>query len=543
MAIASIRDLAKGGLLYITEIDGTTFVNAEIANTPEGVDDVKRDALNRQPLGSEINPLATFEVTLTSIVGDLTSLNINGVNQISANVLMEVGQEITSAINIAAEINATIPTTGANFTASSSGNVVYITAAETVGSSLNGQLLTYTDTGTHTITTTDLENGSDGNELYSQLNGHRYFLDAGYGATGCAGSGTALPGDLTNAIEVTKYFIKRGAEGGTPFSSALTIDSNLKLADYTRLENSQIIGIKEGAPTVLEFVPTNEASLGDELIIYSQGSEITFVDITVATQGNMMLVEQTSFASDGNEESISLRYVNDPTYGFVWAEMWRSTPVIPNLSIVTALINDLAVTTGKIDNGAVTAPKIAVGTIIQSLMATDSVDAINILADAITTVKILDLNVTTAKIALLAITEGLIASNAVTSAKILDGAVSVAKLSADANTDLITVPVSWDTDRLGSHKIIIPFACTVQSVDIYSTDTVEATDDADIEALNDALLSMGTASFVGGTTIGTGQTITATLNNTFLAGEVMSLVSTKITPGGNALASITVLRT
>jgi len=545
MANASIVDFGnEQGLLYITEIDGTTFINAEIDNNQAGVDEVKRDALNRAPVGGQVNPFATFEVELVTVAGNLTTLNINGINQLSSTPTLDSPEE-DSATEIAASINAHTPATGPNYTASSSGKIVYIYPAENVGSSLNGQVVTETHTGTATLNYTNIDGGQDGNEEYSQINGRRYWMDADYGATGCSGAGTALPGDLTNAIEITPYVIKRGAEGGIPIYDQ-TVDANLKLVDYVRLENIQQISVRMGAPTTLEFIPTNTAVLGDVLVMYSTGSTITFEDLTVATQGNIMLSQQTSYPSDGEEEAIAFRLVNDSVNGMVWAEMWRSIPAIGAGLVGTTELAALSVTTGK--------------------MALLAVDSTILDDDAVTTVKILDLNVTEAKLADLSVTNGklgllsvdtpqlallsvdssILDDDAVETAKILDGNVTVAKLESSLQKELIVVPVSFEeAGVMGLIKVTIPYACDVTAIDAAVTKLIEASDDATIIPKNHAGTAMtsGQIDLTAASPLGNIFSSAPTANNSFVAGEVLSLESAKATVGGISLVSVELTRT
>ena len=152
--------------------------------------------------------------------------------------------------------------------------------------------------------------------------------------------------------------------------------------------------------------------------------------------------------------------------------------------------------------------------------------------NAVTTGKVNDLAITTAKIDDLA----------VTTAKIDSAAVTVSKVETTLKTELLLVPISWDTNRIGDHKVVIPYPCTVNQIDVYADDLIEATDDADANFKNNAGLSMGTVTFSGGDTIGTGYSVTPSSNNTFTAGQVLTITTTKSTVGGNAKASIKVTK-
>jgi len=128
--------------------------------------------------------------------------------------------------------------------------------------------------------------------------------------------------------------------------------------------------------------------------------------------------------------------------------------------------------------------------------------------------------------------------------RIEDGDIQLDKLDSSIRTELITVPVSLETNELGEVKFVIPYNCTVTSITTYVTKLIEATEDASILPKNNASLVMtdGTLTMIAGSAIGTGLTVTPTANNTFTAGQVMTLEGIKTTPGGKVLASITVVR-
>lgn len=548
MATASIRDLGNGfGYLYITAIDGTTFINAGITNDAGGVDTIKSDALNRAPVGTTTSPQGIYEINTITIAGLLTDATIDGVSQfdVGSPITLGLGGEIQAATDLRDAINAYIPASGSNYKATSTGEVVYVAPVDDVGSSLNGDFVSVAYTGTSIIITYSIDGGQDGDEEVSEINGRRYWLDADFGPTGCSGSGTAVVGDLTNAIEITAYVVKRGAEGGLPIDVP-SIDVNLKVADYTRLEKVQILEVEPGAPTDIEFVPTNSATIGDTLILYTTGAVSTFTDLTVAAQGNMMLTNQVSFVSASAEESISLRLYNDPTNGLVWVEMWRSIPAIGAGGIGTTELAAVSVTTGKL-----------------ALLAVDSTILDD---DAVTTVKILDLNVTTAKIddlavtntklgllsvdtpqlALLAVDSTILDDDAVTTIKILDANITVAKLETSLTKELIVVPVSFEeAGVMGLIKVTIPYDCDVLAINAAVTKLIEATDDATIIPKNNAGTAMtsGQIDLSASAPLGNIFSSAPTANNSFIAGEVLSLESSKTNPGGICLVSVELTRT
>jgi hypothetical protein len=459
--------------------------------------------------------------------------------QIVNNITLDIGQEILSATNIAAEINATTPASGINYNASSSGKIVYITAADNVGDAYNGELLTYGNTGTSTIATTNIDGGQSGSEVYSQINGSRFWLDADYGASGCSGSGTAVIGSLTNAIEITDKLAMRGGQiGGV--QSVNTIDANFKAGSYTRLSNVQQMSFALGAPTTLEFISTDTANLYDIIHIYSSGSALTMTDVTVATQGNIALTAQTAFVSSGVEDVITLRLINDST-GLAWVEMSRSIAAIPALSIDTAELASTSVTTAKIAALAVTDAEINTDAVITAKILDANVTEAKLAAVSVTNGKIGLLAVDTPQMALVSVDDTIIASNAVITSKILDANITVAKLETALTKHLIVVPVTFEaTGEMGLIKVTIPYDCTVTAIDVAVTLLIEATDDAVIIPKNNAGTAMtaGQIDLTGGSALGNIFTSTPSANNSFTAGQVLSLETSKVTVGGKALVSV-----
>jgi hypothetical protein len=120
--------------------------------------------------------------------------------------------------------------------------------------------------------------------------------------------------------------------------------------------------------------------------------------------------------------------------------------------------------------------------------------------------------------------------------------ITVAKVETALKTDLVPMQISWDTNRLGDHKIVLPFPCTITQIDIYADDLIEATDDADVDFKNNAGMSMGTQTLSAGTTIGSGVSLTPSSNNTFTAGQVLTATTTKANAGGNAKVSLTIVK-
>lgn len=183
---------------------------------------------------------------------------------------------------------------------------------------------------------------------------------------------------------------------------------------------------------------------------------------------------------------------------------------------------------------------------LMSFDDTDIIESANITALAVTTAKIAALAVTTAKIDNLAVTAAKIAANTITAAEIAAGTITNVEMTANTvnstilavNNSLTTivVPVSFETGVVGDFKMLMNFAGTLNTVYAYATKAIAATDNATIVCKNNAGTTMatGTITFTASDARGTAYTVTPSTNNTFVAGDILTLTCAKATAGGQA---------
>lgn len=545
MANASINDFGNNqGLLYITQNNGVKFINSGVPNDSSGVDLIKRDALNRAPIGYSTTPYATLEFTSITGNGDLFNLTINGIVIISGPIAVTIGNEDIAAQDTAADITSFFPSSGPNYIASANGNTVYIYPALPVGDSINGYAANFSTSYSGNTNSTDMDGGQDGNELVSSINGLRYWMDANYGATGCSGAGTAVEGDISNAIEITNYVIKRGLETGI-YEEDHTVDANLKLEDFVRGGALQYIKLTNPGATDLEFIPTEFSALGDILYLYGDGFAATVKDESVATAGNILTSSQSEFIITDNTDILALKFTADAVLGNVWVEMFRSKDGVAAGAVDTAELANLAVTTAKLALLAVDDTILAADSVITSKILNLNVTTAKIDDLAVTTGKINALAVTTAKLALLAVDSTILDDDAVLTAKILDGNVTLAKLEADLQIITFFAPVSFETGFTGQVKVEVPFACDVTKVSIAVTKLIEATDDATVIPKNHAGTAMtdGQVDLTASAPIGNVFTSSPTNNNSLAANENIILETSKVTAGGEGWVTIHAIRT
>jgi len=133
-----------------------------------------------------------------------------------------------------------------------------------------------------------------------------------------------------------------------------------------------------------------------------------------------------------------------------------------------------------------------------------------------------------------------IANSAVTTAKIDDAAVTAAKLDASSRKASIAIPVSFETaGEIGVLKYTMCFDCTVDA--IHATVTKPAVTDTATAIFKDhggTVLTGSQIDITTGLVLGNIVTTTPTANNTFLAGEQITIETSKTTAGSGNFTAI-----
>ena len=324
-------------------------------------------------------------------------------------------------------------------------------------------------------------------------------------------------------------------------SYSQTISSDSSITGLVRGSQFSVLDLGAGGATNLDSI-TGEPAINDILILKNVSAyTVTVRDLTLST-GNILL-SPTSFSMLNEEYNLMLQYINHSTYGNIWMEIHRTPISVASDSITSTELANLSVGTAELQTAAVTTAKIAALAIDNSLLAANAVQTTNITDLNVTTAKINDLAVTTAKIAALAVDEAQIADGAVATAKIADGAVTVGKLDTSVATGIFTVPVVFTADYYGQVKVELPVDCSIIKVSASVTKNINITDDATIIFKDQSLASMGQTDLTGGATIGNSFTLSPTSNNTFLANETLTLETSKVTDGGEAIVSVHYLAT
>jgi len=591
-----ISDLGKsGGYIYVTRTDGTSFIS-NIINNEAGVREAKLIAV--EAAASSANLISSGSVTITALGG--STGNITGTlvtdkgpeNQMANYVNVTGLTRAQAAKAVAVEINSTLlvwPAT--NFTAVAIDRVIHLFAPADTGATYNGSLASATtdDPSNITFTTVDFAGGAGTNSVYDEAFGFRFFLDANYAAasSSCAGEGTAVEGVLTNAIEITNDFIHILPtfllDSPSILNDALTITRKGK--EYS------VEAETEGSAATDDLDTINPAghSVGD--IIHLRGEWTTKV-VTVGSGGNIHLANGNDFVTGDYSKAITLQLF-DKAGGsqneLGWFEICRTGDSVPSIAnfraatpaiplVGTEGIDTLTATTGGTVTITVNSDK-AVTTLTgvvtlvahlkYELSTTGAVagDIIWFVNAAQITKGAYNLTIggAVAPVAFSADQalsggwtvwnyfdgtnwrSGAFADTASATFKlggenIKDQGIVSDKLTDEGRTEVVTVPVSFETDGLGDHKIEMPYSGSVTKISHVISELIEATNNGTVTSKDNASAVMSTATLTGGSVTGVIFTSSPTTNNTFSAGDVLTFTTAKSTAGGRALLSVKIRR-
>lgn len=137
-----------------------------------------------------------------------------------------------------------------------------------------------------------------------------------------------------------------------------------------------------------------------------------------------------------------------------------------------------------------------------------------------------------------------IGNDKITTAKVLDANITAAKLETNLQTEVITVPVSFETGEQCNNRVKIPYDCTVNEVYAVVTKAISGTDDATITAKDGSGTTMtdGVITYTASDPLETAETATPTANNSVSAGDIIYLTTAKTTAGGKALVSVKITK-
>ncbi len=304
-----IQDLKNGqGFIYITDLNNNIL--GPFPNTCEGLRDARLQAAIVATLAGEI--LATGSVVITNaLAGNITDVSVDGVNQMtSLPVAITVADEAQTAQDLKDSINTGPPAAGPRYTASAKNGTVILTAPPGSGDTLNGKLVTITFTGGSTITTNDIDGGSDGSGVVDNDCGYKFWLD----------SDVAAPiNSIAGATEITNVLVMKGLQTQMDVQD-LTISVGTLTPERRSQLTHLVVDTEAAAGTdFLDFIDPTDWRAGDRILI--SGADATHIvqarDETVSG-GNIQLSNNNQFDSGTPEFNLELVLLIDPVAGPTW---------------------------------------------------------------------------------------------------------------------------------------------------------------------------------------------------------------------------------
>lgn len=335
---AGIADLGNGiGYIYKATAAGD-IVSVE-RNTVAGVQAMQQMGVTNAPIAAQRSAYCVLQVLASGGTGSITSISINGVNQIGSPIvvtstnLQTVTEQIVDAINI-------YSAPGFSFTANKpypTTSWAYVYSAPADGTAVNGlvPIVSVTDPGI-VITPTAFVNGSNDGGVYDDQFGYKFYMYADPSATP-----STIP---FFALDITRFITLRGSNTGI-----ITINKSVVNDSLTYLQRScdttQVILDTSGGPTdILASIETADFVEGDILRIRNlvptrvTTIEDATVNTTVATP-NIYTTDAASFALTGFN-SITLQYRYDSSLGPIWVETGRSITITPNIITLAQFVFD-----------------------------------------------------------------------------------------------------------------------------------------------------------------------------------------------------------
>jgi hypothetical protein len=307
-----VKDLGNGlGYIYLVDAYGSPVIRS-IQNDEQGALSLMTEASGAYNLPSGQAPLGIvyFDTTVT---GDsYSALTINGVAQITGTISMVTGEETDAAKQLAQKVNSFRAASGQDYVARASGKFVYLSLRVFTGEVLVGtSVVASTVSGTTVITDTDMSKDIAKTSFYTTNTGFRAFLNADYGTKGYTGGGTALVGDTTNSVEITKDVIFKAQNQVVPVISVTIASGNIELTRTTSVNNLAVN--TEGSASTDTLDTIDPATFIDCDLIYIRGVNTGRV-VTVTDGNNIHLEGGTSFVTDDKETVLCLQYINGGFY-------------------------------------------------------------------------------------------------------------------------------------------------------------------------------------------------------------------------------------
>lgn len=260
-------------------------------------------------------------------------------------------------------------------------------------------------------------------------------------------------------------------------------------------------------------------------------------------------------------------FYNAAAWRVVFIPSWQNSAIIDagllaSDSVTTAKILDQNVTTAKIDDDAVTTVKILDSNVTLAKIADIADDTVlgNVSGGAaepsaltVTQLRtLLDQDITLTGDITGTATQTFATGVTTVSTSLAAASVDVAELTNSVKTELLTTMVSLETAGLGYTAIKVPWACTVEEWGVSVISDVAGTDDATLTLYDHAgnLMGSSTVTVTSGTGVAGAAPASAgffnsgsiSSNNSFTAGQLITIRAQKTTAGGLLMANLKVKR-
>lgn len=570
--MASIQDLGIGtGFIYVVDTEDTSIIHYNIPNTEDGARQAKIKGIQSSNIASNIRAVGTITISTITGSGNVTDVTINAVSQIKTVVPYTIATSTSAlAALVAAQINTDVPGSGADYTALSIGNIIYLMAPASSGDTVNGSAVTITFSANATGSTTDVIGGSDANDYpYDNRSGYRFFIDP----TSDAVAGTVG----VAAVEITGYICQRGLETGIPIQTATISSGAITVTREAAIMYIALRGEGSVADTLTTINPVGFAD-GDMLMLLGVDAAVA---ITIDNTGNITTQNATSFVT-GDKSNVITVGLN----GTEWYEINKSTTAVPSAAqfrtasfpfLSTSGYGSAALTAA--DNTTVTLTansskqkqvitgtvSLTTGNYTIAIPTTDAVagDIFDIEYNGVVTVG--SYAVVIGGITLSAadaLTGGIVVRayysgsawqyecfkdfNQAAKVQTTDYAtasITVPKLETNLQYEMIVIPVSFNSGETAMNKIKMPYPGSL--VGLYAISTSEIADSSTITPKDNAgtVMTDGTITFAAGDNVDTAYISTPSANNTFVADDVLEFLTQTSTLGsGKALLTIKILR-
>lgn len=337
--MSSITYLGTGaGLIYITD-PSNTITYTTLSNIPDSVRAAIKETLASTPAISGTRGAFKIVISAVAAPGNILTLTVNGVSQITAPVVGVVGDPEATATALASNINATVGVP--DYTAQAVGNTVYV-FYESIGDTPNGDVVAMTaDAPITFVADGTVEGGSNAIDGVSPSWGRRIWLDTA-GVVGAI-SGT----DITSELLSTFFGRPQAVQSVTDGSGGISVNRDGSTT-YVEVDSTGVLA-------QIGQITMANATDGDKVIVWGKqaANSIEIVDVvaTVGSVPNIYTSGQSVFDSEGASDAMTLMYINDATLGYGWFEISRS--------------NSQPITVTDIRNAGI--PEPIVGTVTQAV--------------------------------------------------------------------------------------------------------------------------------------------------------------------------------